>query len=761
LCGRLGKDFELSDTLDVAKFLLHARGLSVIPVERPGKKPVAKWAAFQQTHPTDDNLLAWFGNGHPRNIGIVTGAVSGVVVVDCDSPEAIAWADANLPPTPMMTQTAKGQHRFYRHPGIQVHNKARLHTGDPAVALDVRGDGGYVVAPSSVHETGVVYERRGTWPPIKELPVFDPGWIEPEPEPTQSNSSRPGSRPPDDREVVLRRARAYLEATPPAIQGQGGDTHTFTVCCRLVRGFDLSDGDALDVLGDWNQRCVPPWSLIELLDKIEGARKYGEEPIGGRLGERSSIVPSADASVGDLSSTKTTTEATPAPTPTSFNLTDSGNAEYFAARYGADIKYDHLRARWLLFRDHRWQPDADAEIRRLAKAAMRERFTDAAAIDDPNERSRVAKWAISSESRARIDALLYLAQAEHPIADAGAGWDADPMLLGVLNGVVELQSGRLRPGRREDRVTMATAVPFDPAATCARFERFLVELFPDDPELIAFLQRAFGYSLTGLTFEQILLLLLGGGANGKGTLTQTFHRILGDYAYTMPFATVELHQRSSIPNDLAALVGRRFVDASETNDGTRLNESRVKALTGCDPITARFLHAEFFTFEPVAKFWLSVNHRPVVRDDSHAFWRRIRLIPFTQTFAINPTLADDLWAEAPGILAWAVRGCLEWRAHGLNPPPVVLEATGTYREESDVLAEFFTEAIELDPDAEVGARDLFEHYRRWAIHHGVAERDLLTVTAFGRKMGERFKSEKDRATGVKHYFGLTRKGSFA
>ncbi len=448
---------------------------------------------------------------------------------------------------------------------------------------------------------------------------------------------------------------------------------------------------------------------------------------------------------------------TPAGEPRHFNLTDSGNAEYFAARFGADIRYDHRRARWLFFRRHRWEPDPDAAIRRLAKAAMRQRFRDAAGLEDPNERTRAARWAIASESRARIDALLYLAQSEFPIADAGDAWDRDAMLVAASNGVLELRSGTLRPGRREDRITMSVTTPFDADAACPRWERFLEEVFCGDREVVSFVHRAVGYSLTGDASEQALFLCYGTGANGKGTFSRVLMNLFGDYAGNMPFSTIELHQRSAIPNDLAALAGKRFVVASETNDGTRLNEARVKALTGCDPITARFLHSEFFTFEPVAKFWLSVNHRPVVRDDSYGFWRRIRLIPFMQTFAVNPTLTDELEAEAAGILAWAVRGCLAWQRDGLRPPAAVVQATADYERESDVVGDFLDEACEPEPDAQVGASDLYLHWKGWADRHGITERDpqWLTATKFGRKMSERLRRSKTRAGWV--YFGVSRR----
>jgi putative DNA primase/helicase len=439
-----------------------------------------------------------------------------------------------------------------------------------------------------------------------------------------------------------------------------------------------------------------------------------------------------------------------------FPCTDSGNAEYFAALHGLDARFDFRRGGWALWGGHKWQRDVDAEIRRLAKATIRQRLLDAATVDNSDERAKLAKWAVTSESRTRIEAMLYLAQAERPIADAGDRWDADPMLLGTPSGIADLRTGQLRPGRREDRITMNAAVPYEPDAACQRWEEFLSEVFNGDNDLIDFVWRAIGYSLTGATTEQCLFLCYGTGANGKSTLMQTLAYMLGDYGYTMPFATLDFYQRSAIPNDLAALVGRRFVCASETNDGTRLNESRVKNLTGCETITARFLHAEYFTFQPVGKFWLSFNHKPIVRDDSHAFWRRIRLIPFTQTFPINQTLAADLRAEASGILAWCVRGCLAWQTEGLNPPAVVTEATEAYERDSDQFAGFVAEALNLDQaDSGIQAQDFYGAYSHWADGHGLTIKERLTATAFGRKASERFPFT--HVNGRKIYQGIARR----
>jgi Bifunctional DNA primase/polymerase, N-terminal/AAA domain len=284
-----------AEMLAMACWLVHERGFSVIPLDHPaettqtdpkriGKVPVlSSWKAFQSARATDDNLQAWFGNGQRRNIAIVTGAVSSVVVVDCDSPEAIAWADQHLPATEMRTRTGRGgEHRFYQHPGIPVRNKVKIQTDQARLALDVRGDGGFVVGPGSVHETGVVYEKLGQWPAVEALPVFDPTWIAAPASPTTPSNTVLER----NRNHILTRARAYLAQVPPAIQGQGGDEHTFKAACKLVLGFALTDSDAFDLLRDWNHGCVPPWTDRELEAKIAAARKYGMEPMGARAADR-------------------------------------------------------------------------------------------------------------------------------------------------------------------------------------------------------------------------------------------------------------------------------------------------------------------------------------------------------------------------------------------------------------------------------------------------------------------------------------------
>lgn len=392
-----------------------------------------------------------------------------------------------------------------------------------------------------------------------------------------------------------------------------------------------------------------------------------------------------------------------------FPATETGDAEAFAALHAALVRYDQRRGRWLLFDGHGWQTPTNGEIERLALGCIRER--QRAAVGDKER----LKWALQGESRARQTNLLALAQNILPISDSGDGWDVDPWLLGAPNGVINLKNGTLRDGRPEDRITMRVRVAYHPDAVCPLYDKTVKEIFNDDALLISYFDRYIGYSLTGDCREESLAFCWGGGANGKGTLMNTIGWMLGDYADDLPFSTFELHSRGGIPNDIAKIVGKRFVTASETGEATRLNEARVKAMTGRDPITARFLHQEFFTFQPVAKFWLAANKKPVVHDDSLGFWRRIQLIPFTQCFdgKEDKTLKDKLRKEAAGILARAVRGCLAWQRDKLNPPAAVKDATKTYQTDSAPLARFLDACCVVQGGAKVTFGHLFDAYVKW------------------------------------------------
>jgi putative DNA primase/helicase len=421
---------------------------------------------------------------------------------------------------------------------------------------------------------------------------------------------------------------------------------------------------------------------------------------------------------------------------TYFCCTDAGNAEFFADMYKASLRYDHGRGRWMIWREHWWEEDRTGAVVQLAKQAVRQRHVEAQRINDPDVREAAMGWARRSESRPRLDAMLALAKSEPLLSTRGDQWDGDPFLLGVANGVVDLRNGRLLKGDQSDLISLHSDVPFDPAALCPRWEQFVSEVFGGDKEMTEYIQRALGYSMTGDTREQVFFCCYGTGANGKSTLLEVLRHVLGDYAYNLPFSGLELKARPGIPNDIAALAGRRFVTAIETNESAELNEARIKALTGGDPITARLLYREYFTFVPVGKFWLAFNHRPRVADASYGFWRRVRLVPFDQRFAgakIDPELVRKLKAEAPGIVAWLVRGCLAWQEYGLGMPAKVKIATDEYRQESDTLGEFLADRCVVEKFAHVLAGTLYKEFCDWS--RGSGERfPSLDRRAFSARM---------------------------
>lgn len=344
-------------------------------------------------------------------------------------------------------------------------------------------------------------------------------------------------------------------------------------------------------------------------------------------------------------------------------MTDSGNAELIAELYGDVLRFDHKQSRWLVWDKSRrqWSEDRSHTILRFALAAARRRRTLAAKITNADDANRQFRWGFESENRYRLDAAIEIVMSLPPVCDAGEGWDADPLLLGVANGIIDLRTGELREETQADRVTKHSPIRYDPDADCPRFRQFLGEIFNGDDELYWYEWKALGYCLTGLTREQWAFFNHGGGWNGKTTEAEILRHIFGDYAINLPFSALELKNRNS--NDLVALAGARFVTAAEINEGVRLNEARVKALTGSDAVTARRLYCESFTFHPTHKFWLSVNHKPIIADDSEGMWRRVHLIPYKVQFKgekADRQLPEKLLAEAPGILAWMVQGCLLW-----------------------------------------------------------------------------------------------------
>jgi len=440
-----------------------------------------------------------------------------------------------------------------------------------------------------------------------------------------------------------------------------------------------------------------------------------------------------------------------------FKLTDTGNSEWIASLYGDKIRFDHRRKRWLVWQDHRWQPDKNQATNRFAIESARQRYFQATNIKDSELKTKIAKWAISSESRSKLESATSILKSLLPIADSGDNWDSNGMLLSCSNGILNLKTGLLRDGKPEDRITMISGCAYDSQASCPRWKKFVEEVFEDNKDLIHYVHKAIGYSMTGDMSEQVAFFGFGSGSNGKSVFFKTISSVLGDYAYDAPVSLLQRNYGiSNNTNDLASIEFKRFLVSSETLSTSKINEQRIKGITGGDSMTARYLYSEFFTFDPICKTWLFVNHKPQVEDDSYGFWRRVRMIPFNRTFSPaeqDKNLISILKKEYSGILNWMLEGCALWQSEGLNPTPEIVKlATQDYREENDELFEFVVDKCKENGSAK--ASELYKIYKHWAENdQGLSDKEVMTNSAFGRRMTDKF-SKKATNKGI-FYLGIS------
>ncbi|MCE5237147.1 phage/plasmid primase, P4 family [bacterium] len=684
-----------------------ARGWPVFPLRPRAKRPQNEHGVTEAT--TDPaQIRAWWGKWSLANVGIACGPTSGLLVLDVDDEEGRSSLAGKPMPATLAVETGRpggGTHFYFAHPPFPVRNDSRGEAVGPG--LHVKAAGGYVVAAGSIHPTGAEYSWAYGCSPDEVALAECPQWLL---EALRADADKPQKGRP--------------AAVGPIKEGERNCA--LASLAGKLRRAGLRAEEMLAALQARNREYQPPLPDSEVARIAASIGRY--EPVGD--------LEPHDARIN------------------AYRRTDSGNAELFADLFGDRVRFDHRRNRWLLFAEHRWQVDSGGELKRLVKAAARRRYDAAGRLDDKEGRT----WAFSSESAAKLTACLDLAKNELPIADRGNDWDADPYLLGVPNGIVDLRTAALRDGAAADLVTKQTTVAYDPQATCPRWSRFLQEAFADDGELVNFVWRAIGYSLTGAMSEQVFFLLHGRGSNGKSVLLDLLRAVLGDYAANTGFGTFEAANRASVSCDVVVLDGARVVTASETAEAARLNESRLKAWTGGDPMTARALYAMPYSFQPCGKLWLACNHRPRVHDDSLDFWRRVRLIPFTRSFSpqAEPDLRDRLMAELPGILAWAVAGAGLWIAEGLPQPEAVVMASQQWQEVSDRLGDFLAQYCEAGENLRVPAGELFKAYQDYCDEAGLPPRERMSSTTFGTNIGERFDKVTLRHNGrpTRQYTGI-------
>jgi putative DNA primase/helicase len=406
--------------------------------------------------------------------------------------------------------------------------------------------------------------------------------------------------------------------------------------------------------------------------------------------------------------------------------TDIANSGRLIDMHGADLRYTAEWGAWVIWDEAKgvWVRDTAGEIVRRAKKVSLIVVAETTTLDG-DAWTRRARWARESAMDAKINAMIRLAKAEPGVTVPATAFDSDPWLLGVQNGVVDLRRGScgvFRRGCREDVITKQAGVQFDTEARCPNWLAFLHVIFGGNADVIAFIQRACGYLLTGDVSEEVLFLMYGTGQNGKSTFRETLHDLLGDYAGVGPaMLLIETEKQRGATPEVVDLLGRRMVSVNETGEGDRLAEGRIKAITSTDTITARALYASPITFRPTHKLLVTTNHRPLVRGTDDGIWRRIHAIRFAQKIQNKDRhfRTRCLVPELPGILNWAIEGLRQWHIRHLDPPQQLRQAAEGYRHDMDTVGQFLDERCIMDPEAWTRRPDLYSAYKASAELAGI------------------------------------------
>ena len=728
---------------------------SGVDCQRSGKHPRTS-NGIKDATADRRTIKAWWNRWPDANIGIATGRSSDMFVIDVDgdvgkaSLERLQTEHGRLRKT-VMVRTGRGRHRYFRCDGARVGN----YVGKLGKGIDVRGDGGYVVAAGSIHVSGAEYrfvDQRG----LDDIEIASaPEWLlglvrKDSSNRTETEEANIDSIP----EGKLDRARSYADAArrrelervakapmhqrnstlnvaafklgqlvPYGILDAAAITQDLAGVARNI-GLDESEIELTITsglnAGRRHPRRLPFLKSHQHIRKVEPPQKSKDE------------VTKQLAGLGE---------------------TDTDNAQRFANRFGTKALYTPGRG-WLVFDGKRWRHDNVGRVVELAKATARLIADESRHLESDTARAERSRFAKQSLSKGSLDRMIELAKSLLAVDDARL--DANPWLLNVQNGTIDLKTGRRERHDPRDLLTKIAPVKANRHADCPEFENFLNRIAGDDSRLVKFIQRAVGYSLTGITTEQVLFFVYGrSGNNGKSTLVNLIRDVLGDYGLHTPTETLLVKQYdNAIPADLARLDGARMVTAIEANFNRHLDEARIKSMTGGEPITARFMRQNYFQFVPVLKLWLVANDQPRVRGTDQAFWRRIRVIPLTVEIPEaerDLNFSTKLQGEWPGILAWAVRGCLKWQSSGLGMPGAVEHATKGWQREMDHLKRFVAEQLDIAPNISVGAAQLFDRYGKWCVQQG---EQSLTVQDFKAKLQETLDVTHTRVKGRSWWRGI-------
>ena len=440
---------------------------------------------------------------------------------------------------------------------------------------------------------------------------------------------------------------------------------------------------------------------------------------------------------------------------------DTLNGKRFADLHRGTLMFCYPRGKWLRFNRLRWVWCSDSEPLQAAKATATDLLQQAVEVFQNDPQGTDAKKALAQAKDAfnlkRLQAMITCAASE-PGMHVGemSDLDNDKLLLGCMNGVIDLRTGDLLFPSPEQLITKAVVSEYDPEACCPRWEKFLRDVTLGDADTVDYLQKMAGYFLTGEVGEEVLHFFHGFGRNGKSVFANVLTRLLGDYVLTAPAEMLMRRDKGAATNDVARLVGIRLLMANETRNGQAFDDLMLKTLVSTERMSARFLYQEFFDFWPTHKILIRGNHKPLIADETDGAWRRVRLVPFDLRLSedeVDPRLEAKLMDEAAGILAWAVRGCIAWQSEGLEPSSRIKSASTCYRSECDLIGEFL-EDYTLDPQGQISQQALWDDWRVWCQNNGVREGSKKTFT---RKLDGRGITPHGWKGNIRQYTGVRRR----
>lgn len=743
-------------------------GLNVVPKNAFAGFPAVKWKKYQERYVTHEEMVEHF-HLYQGGVGFITGAISNRVVLDTDGPEGevvLAEFEKLHGPIPetytIRSGSGRGYHRHFLHPSYKVKTVANT-----SIKLDIKGDGGFCVLPPTLHKSGGRYEVVKDVPPVP-LPDGLLEFIEDKAAEAMGGALPAAAQDHDDEADGFEPNIFPIESTPPPLEAMSSMLELLT----HKNVFEHRNG----IITDSNNNIVKiGWRECGMALKIA----YGDEDgfelwsitheddqaradAPAQWASFSSVHRPGDITIGTIIKASRDARCESQPMSSVLHIekfTGNGfdvfNGRRFATMYRNKLLHIYETREWLIFdQSQGWISAPPGEEDRAAKQVFEvlkneaaDRYREAGP-DDSVAKKMIAHVAHTSKAK-NIRAIVDMAMSEPGMTVNVGDFDADTMLLGVTNGVLDLKTGRLMQVSPTVLVSKRCNVPYDPLAICPRFDRFMAEIQPD-ADVRQFLLRFLGYCLTGGVEPEVFAFFYGHGGNGKSKLLEVIAWLLGDYVKKIQTEMLMQHQRNpqGPSPDIVGLKGRRLIYANETEEGKRFSEARVKDLTGGDTLTGRVPHGKAdVSFFPSHKLIIVGNYKPEISDTSTGMWRRVALVPFEQTIPEGQRdmqLLEKLKREGAGILNRLLAGLSEYQAIGLRIPKKIRAATEAYRDEQDILGAFISERCDTGEACTVKKDALYTAYTDWTAENGHRPLSKTKLTqrlkdrGYGEDLGRRY-----------------------